>query len=283
MPTPATGIVTIGGVDCTIVEDGNGEGCIERLGPDGGSATVKIKCPWNQRNPVMIGLRGTSRFSGGQVVRVPPFAYPPAPWLRCLSIDEIKGIHPYWDASLGWIAYEKALMTLQFGTVSWNWDGIDPNNPNRAPYTTFKYKVSAEIQPNPGGAYYNIDSGKPIEEHAFGLVRPLCEISMIRHWMPYVPLNAVMTYISTVNATAIQVEDRVFDRGSLLFLGMNTTPEEDAEGNHVHEVEYVFAGRHSSEWNEIIDRDGLLHLINTNPAGTGNFPFEYVDFLNQLP
>jgi hypothetical protein len=96
--------------------------------------------------------------------------------------------------------------------------------------------------------------------------------------IPVVKLEDSMRLMNVVNDAAIVFGDRTFPRGTLLFLGSNFEPRNDADGYPVYDIEYTFMGNYQVEWNEVLGPDNDWHLLNSEKDGSGTPPYEYEDF-----
>ena len=282
----------INGAPCnlSIDNDPDGNQVIRERWPRDGSAeaTVRIKCYWFQRYQVVAGLKGTSIIAGGQVIRTPPFLYPDSPNLRCIEIADIMGIGPYRRVD-NWLGYKYAVITAVFGWTPWGTTELDPqsqNDPSGEPFTTTKVRGNVEVMSPPGSTYYWLsgpDSGKPVESSLAGIIRPHAQISITRVQVPFMDLESMMGLMGTVNDLPVPLASRIFPRGTLLFVDFETEPVTDGAGNNTQNITYNYLGNYQVDFNEILGRDGDWHLINSNTAGTGEFPFPYDDAFELLP
>lgn len=284
MPDPPR--VDVNGYPAQIRLRDDGSDAITESVPDekGMVATVEFLVDWATRQDFLKALAGSATLAGGVAVRTPPFAYPPNPELYCSAIGEIRGIKPRRTDS-GWIEYRKAVVPAVFKKPSWLFDAADPagqNDPSGVPWTTTRFRVSSEVLSPPAGSYYFANGG-PVPQSSLGFVRPRAEISLTRHWMPWVPLQESMELAGACNEFEIRIGNRIFPRGCILYGGMNATDSVDTLGNKVFEVEYIFLGNFEVEWNEIMDRDGAWKLVNTAADLSGDYPFFYDDLWGKLP
>jgi hypothetical protein len=276
--------LTIGGVDCTIRLDDLGDRAIvEGIGEDGSpTASVHFKCSYADRYTLFRAMKGTSVKNGTQIVRTIPYQYPPSPNLYCLSISDVTGIKPR-TTSTGWVIFEYAVFTANFGVPKYQYDLNAPggqNDPSGQPWTTTKFKVSAEVVSPPGGAFYigPFPGASLAEESAIGIIRANCEVSITRRFVPYVPLDAVMGLVAgAVNSEPITFSDHVFPIGTLLFAGLESEPSNDPAGNPTQELHYTYLGK-DDDWNKVISKDGSLQFLNTAADGSGQGPYAYLDF-----
>lgn len=267
--------IEIGGVACSLVYE---DGVTESYLAEGPSASVTLKCPWARRLDVLKALLGSVAIAGSTVTRLPPHAYPDNPNLKAVEIGEVRGLKPRRRED-GWIAYDKALIPVTYRVPTWTFPDTDGGfrDASGQPYTSTKFRVSSEVLVPPKGAFYWPD-GSTVEADGVGLVRSKVEISMTRHWMPYLPLNANLSLAGKLNSAAVRFADKSFARGTLLYMGMDSSFSRNTIGELTHEITYTMIGNESSEWNAFLHRDGTYKLINTKADGTGLPPFGYADF-----
>jgi len=279
--------LTIGGIAATIAIEDLGDKAIVEALPDiaeGPKATVIFRCNYSERYSLLRGLLGSVTTNGFNIVRVAPYAYPPNPYLRCMGVGEITGIKPRRDPT-GWITYHFAQFPAYFGVPKYAYEetapnGQNTNDPSGKPWTTTKFKVSAEVVVPPDGAFYigPFPSTKKAEEATIGIIRPAIEITMARHFMPFVPLAQVSSVVGSVNADPVAFANHVFPRGHLLFVGMDSDPSVDPTGLPTQDITYTLMGRRTLSWNQFISANGSNQFLNTEKNGTGNPPYSYVDF-----
>lgn len=276
----------IGGVPCAIwAEDGVKEAWPE----DGPWAQVTFKCPWYKRYTVLQYLRGFSTYLGnGKLVRVPPWGYPSSPNLRCMEIGEIRGLGKIrTEPSTGWLVYEWALIPAIFRVPTW---GAFPQgagtqyDPSGEAFTETRIKASGQVFTPPGGAYYfctGLFAG-PVPQSSVGQIQGQLEINITRKWLPWVPVDAAMTLIGSVNNSTLQLSDHTFDQGTLMFYSMESEPAKDGATNLVWDVTYTLIGA-IRDWNKFLNPDGSWEKINTKADGSGTFPYPYFDYFLVLP
>lgn len=281
--------MTIGGVPCTLAMD-DPFGALEESQPEtGATAMARFQCAWPQRYALVQGLIGTGRSTL-------PFTWPGSPNLKCLSIGTITGAGKLRILQIaegtapnilpaGWAAYDWAIVPANFGVLPYAMaEGTVENpikDPSGQPWTTTRFRVNAEILQPPGGTFYYIGAapigGTPIDKSAIGITRPKIEISMTRHRVDVVQVDALMGLIGTLNDAVLTFADHVFDIGTLLFAGFNGTENFDSLGNMTYEVEYSVLGQ-DVDWNKIMAKDADFYMSNSKPDGSGREPFLYSDF-----
>lgn len=288
----------INGKDCTIFlgRDASG-GFVEKWPLDGSgpSATGTIKCAWEDRYDVCRGLVASVTLAGGQIARIAPYAYPPSPNLYVTSIDEIRGLANAVDDT-GWHTARDALITVTFGVYTYDFDsdsggGGDPGgggiDASGLPWTETRFRVSAEQLTIPGGTYYWVggpDDGKPVPESQLSQVRSRIEITMLRKLLPYPPVAACELYAGTTNNDVVQLGDKQFEAGTLLFLNGDIDPVVAPDGTRAFDVTYSMLGNGQGvTWNELLSADGTYYPINTEADGSGDGPYPPSDFYAGLP
>ena len=279
MPTT----LLINGVSTTIaVEDTGGSAITEAIDQEGPTASVIFQCAYANRYTLIKGLMGTVIANGRQIVRVPPYQYPPSPNLYCQSISNVYGIKARRDTS-GWLIYDTARLTANFAVPKWQFNQAAPggqNDPSGQPWTITKTKTSAEVFTPPGGSYYvgPFPGGKPAEESSIGVVRPRTEISITRKFMPFLPLNEIQLLAGKVNQDTFIIGNRGLTAGMVLFVGANSEPSNDPAGNPTQDIEYTFMANDDYDWNTFQAKDGTWQALNTKADGSGSKPFASGDF-----
>jgi hypothetical protein len=279
--------INIRGVNCAIAGDHDTSAGITRRWTEyGPEIIVRFMCAWSDTQNLAAALLGSVALNDdGSLARIPPYNLPFAPKLYCTSVGDERPLNPSLDPT-GWVFYAQSEITAVFGALTWQIDGGEQTgqiDPSGLPYTTTKFRVSHELLQPPKGYYFVGPFGSgakdPNEEALIGYVSTRVEISMSRHWQPRIPLDEAMSLIATINDDTIQLANRTFPRGTLLFAGLTNEPRNDPNGYPVQELEYTFLGKFSVEWNEFLDpvtKD--YQFLNTAADGTGDFPYEYVDF-----
>lgn len=275
----------IAGIPVTIAFEDLGDRAVVEMAPDqaGLQATVIFKCAWAQRLNVIKGLLGYVTPNGASIVRVPPVFYPDLPKLYCKSVGEVKAIKPrVRSTGDGWFDAAYALITANFGAPVWQLD--DAADLSGKLWTTTRTRTSAEVFIPPVGAYYFETTGKPVPEANVGIMRPKIEISMTRHWLPYMPLAEAAAAIGHVNSGTLTLGNFTFAAETLLFAGMSTQPAADTIGNVIQEVEYCLLGNMDGiSWNKFFSPAGTWDYINTAAGGGGSRPFPTSNWYPTLP
>jgi hypothetical protein len=278
--------ITINGVQCYIAHRDDRPGIVRRFTEYGPEITVFYKCAWGDLQNLAAGLLGYITVdSGGNVTRIPPYNLPFQQQLYCTSIGEEEPFTPNLDES-GYMYYSQSIISATFSALTWQVSSDDPSgrfDPSGLPYTTTKFRVSGETyQPAVGTYYYGPftgSTGKLLGQGGqVGFIRANVEIAMSRHWIPDIPLADAMSLYGCVNEDAITLANFTFPSGYLLFTGFNSEPRNDPNGYPVQDLEYTFMGRSENEWNEVLTTDGTYQYMNTEKDGSGDPPFEYVDF-----
>jgi len=264
----------IGGIPCWIAEEG---GVVESWGSEGFRADVTFRCQWSDRLALAQALRGGITNAGTTLITTPPYRYPDAPGLCYTSGGGFKGEKRRRD-SRNWASYEYCLIPATFTVPNWAEVAQFPGVP---PFTTVTINGAPEVFSPPGGAYYMPDlSGSPISEATVGLIRPHCEITIKRSYLPYPPVAADMFLQGMLNDEPVVFSDHTFPRGCLMYLCMSSAePQADpSTGNQSYECAFKLIGNYQVEFNEFLGADGEWHYLNTKPDGSGVPPFLYADF-----
>ena len=277
--------IQLGLAEATILTGADGSGTVtEEVDSEVGLvATVPFQCRYADRFEVYKGLAGGTFYAGGVVVRYLPFAYPPSPSLYCMGISGGRGVKL--ASSEGWPAWKLWQFQAKFQTPAWGIENGD-NDPSGEPWTTTRVRVSAEVTEVPLGTFLwtsGSQSGQQVPESGLGILVPRNEISMTRHWVPYVPLADVNGYIGTLNNSPIVMSDYTYPKGYVLFAGFNATESVDTLGNRTYEIEYVLLGSTTHDWNKLLAKDMVYRYVNTAADASGSYPFGYSEFYNNLP
>lgn len=278
--------ISVNGVEALVsLEDS--DQVTESVTSDGPSATLTFHVPYASRLEFLRGLGGSSSVDGdGVITYSPPLLYPGLGGLTCQAVTKMVGVgRPARDPD-GWPTYQLAKITTQFGIPKYSFDAGNVQDMSGRPWTTTRGRVNSEIIIPQGGTFLFTEGtliGEPVPEGQAGLSIPNIELSMTRHWMPFVPLNAVAEYIGTVNDGPVMMGDYEFADGNLLFAGFNWTETVTFAGDVAYEVEYILLGQRVHSWTSVLDKTGLWNVLNTESDQSGLFPFEYTDFFDALP
>jgi hypothetical protein len=270
--------ISIGGVPCEIVPDSLEEYSTEK----GAGARCIFTCPWPQRHRVVNALQPQTQWTGIGFLRTPGLAYPPSPNLYAMRCPSIRGLGPIWLD--GFLGYREALITCEFETPTYSFEpspGGDPANggdPSGQPWTTTTFDVGAEVIKLPGGAY-KLSNGEPLEESTTGKIQPTIQINMKRHYVPFIPLAAIVAAAGKLNSQTMRFANHVFPPETLMLAGVPTEVAGDTNGKTVSEMTYKFLGRPEQPWNKFLGRDGNWYYA---ADASGRRPFQTAA-LHQLP
>jgi hypothetical protein len=286
-----SGTVTIGGIDATIYfGEGGDSGPAESIaeGSDGPRAEVTFECDYASRYQFLKGLCGSASGGPGGIVRTVPWAYPPSPNLYPIAVSSIRGVGWKWDAGLRWPTAKVARITTTFGVPKFSYESSNTNDPTGLPWTTTRFRITAEfLKPTYGGTFYWTDggpqNGKPVPDSGLSLILPHSEVSIQRHWCPYIPIHEALEYAGSVNSAPITLSNYTFPVGTILFVGMNATETADTIGNRVFEDEYIFVANYLQRWSDVLQSDGFFYPVNTDPSGSGDDPYPEADLFAVLP
>jgi hypothetical protein len=256
-------------------------GLSESVGEDGGpTATVKMKCLWDDHYQIIRDLCGVATGSQGNIVREPPFRYPPAPALVAQSIPSIEGLGKpflsgFFPMDGRWITRKYAVMTVVFGQPKYDYDGAGQFG---QPYTTVSFGVSGEHQTMPNSVYRFADG--TVTTTPIGRMIPSMQISVTRHMLPYSPLGEIATLMGNINSDPYEIAGHAFAAGTLLFEGGDDNIEVDSVGNVTITVSYKFVFR-PIPWNYYLSPKRTTgYALVTD--GSGNPVYQSGDF-SSLP
>lgn len=215
-------------------------------------AAVKFKVAWGDRIAFVNFVCGTVVGGAGSIVRTPPMRYPPSPNMRATRDFEIQPLGKLSVDATGWVAYPFAVVTINFAIPEYSIED-GSGDPSGQPWTTTTFDVSGEFLTLPDSAYKfsgGVPTGSPV-----GKIIPQVAISMKRHWVPYLPVSAMLGLIGKVNNATFTIGDFTCQPETLLFLGGPNQRQADTAGGQSQEVEYKFSYRPVS-WNKFIHPNG---------------------------
>jgi len=274
--------VNVNGIQASIVSVR--EAWPEQGGP---TADVVFQGSWDLRYNLVKAIFGYASLNGSTIYRQTPYQYPPSPNLWARSLTSIEGIGPRTNQATGWLGYKICQIGVHFAVPPFGFNVESPqaqNDPSGQPWTTTKIKGSGEVFTPPGtgstfswnaaGKTYN---NAPIPNSTIGVLFPRVEISMTRHWMPFIPVLTASTYIGSANLNPVEMGNQLFAKGTILFGGFNSSESADTLGNLVWEIEYtILVNQNDRDWNSYLAPDGTYQLVQP-------LPFQYLDFWANLP
>jgi hypothetical protein len=256
------------------------DGIRESVDDTGGgpSATVRMRCLFEDHYQLVRDLMGTSVVSGGAIVRTPPFAYPASTNLFCTSIPEIGGgskkfFSSFFPSDGNWIVPKYSYLTANFTTI--------PYDPIAGPtgYTSLKIGVTGEFLSMPRSQYRFADGVPTIT--GVGKLIPQQEISWTRHMMPYIPVVEMDAQLGKVNAAAFTIGPFAYPAGTLLFLGGQNEFQRDTAGNLLFDFDYKFIYR-KVLWN-FYKHPSPTHGFEVVTDGNGDFVYDATGNFGLLP
>jgi hypothetical protein len=272
MPAPSTPFTTLGGYSLYLgFPDGDPSDAVqEAFQPGPGqtpTAQVIMQCDWKSRYMIWGLMLGTAIGGPGGIIRNYPMQYWDSPNLYCTAISNAKPIQ-----YVGGFTFSRCRFTATFSRPVY-----DQN------WSTIAVKISSQVTQVPVGTFVwqgGVDSGKSVPEAQLGVIVPHTEITITRHYMPYLPIAEAMAYGGTVNVNPVTVSNQRFAPGQLLFGGMSGEISTDISGNRTYKLEYAILGIATHTWNQLLDRA----LTYQNVATSGSVPpFASTDFWNLLP
>ncbi len=190
----------------------------QRFG-DGPSAEVKFKVAWGDRYTFINGAGATVKGSSkSSLARTVPLQYPPSPNLFAMDAE----IEPFPKDRIStdglWVSYPSAIITITFRVYPWAFDSVGSDasiDPSGQPWTTTTLDFSADFVTTPDsyfafgtpGTVGTADSlANPTPTQAsIGVVVQQCAITLKRHWVPFMPVNAILSLLATpLNNAAIR-------------------------------------------------------------------------------
>jgi hypothetical protein len=281
MPSPT---FTINGVECALHIEGFGERAfVETHGPQGKQATMMIKCAYDDKPALMIGLLGTVTFTASRtIVRSPPFQYPAdtSGMMVCTSVTDFFGQNFATDQTSGLGLFDDCIMGANFSVPSYDPGGS--SDLSHYPYVTTRMRTSTEVfAPPKGGFFFAGDVGKPLGVAGPGFIRPHTEIQSTRHWMPYPFVQLAESLVGQVNDRPMVFADKTYAKGTILFVNSDIEPTSDpATGLRTFDIPLHLLANDNIDWNYFIDNDGEYTKVTT--AGVDGRPvYGYAD-LTQL-
>lgn len=247
----------------------------------GATATLKLKCYWQDRYAVVQGLRGGVVAAGTSWRYYTMAPYPYSTNLYCTSIPSIRGLKPYIDTR-GLCQYEFAIFDAFYSRPTYSPLGETVTDPSGIPMTTTKFKGSCNVFAPPTGSYFYTGgghAGEPVPDTGVGIVQGRVAISLTRHMVPFPVLEGPTWLMGCVNNSPVTFGDKTFPEGCLLCATFDADPNPDpSTGNLAYDYQFELIGNYDLDWNEVLDPDGEYVLINTEAGGGGEFPFPYEDF-----
>lgn len=225
-----------------IMED---TGITEANPETGPMATVKFKIyDGSQRYSFVNQLLG--QWSGtppNSYTYIGPYEYPPSTNLICTSVPSIESLGrkiPIVGVGLPWWFGEYAVVTAVFTRPPW----VPLTDGNG--FFTIEFNGSGQFLDLPGTSFQFPD-GTPTGGQ-IGLLMPQAQIVVRRIRMPFLPDSIVTPLYGTVNNAPFEIGWNVYNKGTLLFVGMNTVTNAAPFGGITYDVSYLFNWR-AVDWN----------------------------------
>lgn len=320
----------INDVPCAIWvgEDGDQGGIRESWGDRGLELNIEFVVPYDQRIKFLQGLRGGASWDGEHLERQHPWSIPVNPnefnpslsgmegvpygWIRYICVGTGESRPATWrtddDGSKtglpGWGYYDSVIIPARFAVPSYV-VGDEKLLPylygqelTGYPYTTTKIKASGEVFTCYTNTYKFDSTNDPVNEANVGFIRPRLEVSITRHYMPFVDTLGYDKLIGHVNRDPIVIGTQSYYTESLLYVGYEIESYGDAStgllycdithqllaNGQVIDVE----GNSQTSWNYFLNRKGVwdkLVLVTppaTPPDGFQPTPYQQADFIKYI-
>lgn len=268
---------------------------------------------WSDRLKFLQALSGSSSYSAPSYTRKTPVRLPQIlgdsspglpgqpdayQWYRftCTGTGEL--VPKKWrtdvDGSVtglaGWGYYEMVVVPTIWTVPSYIIDQSEftPDFPGADisgfPYTTTRTKASGESYAPYATGYKFNSTGLQIDDAKVGLIRPKTEITITRHFMPYVDIETYESLIGAVNNAPIKFGNKEFDEDSILYLNYEIEPRPDVStGGLTYDITHHLiangpvedaSGNPNSSWNYFVDRKGTWDLVVSSEGGKPPYPSE---------
>lgn len=250
-------------------------GISESNPPGAPTATVDFTCNSEDHYSLIRSLLGYPVAAGLTIIRTYPFQYPPSPNLIATAIESVEfygkpALVP--GVGMPWLWRSKAKVRCRFELPLWFSGGV--GDPSGLPYTTTTFQGTLDILTIPNTSYSfpsGWTTGNPI-----GVKLPKINITMLRHMMPYPPIQQCFPLLGGVNNATVLIGGYSCPTGTLLFMGFDAQPSADPLGNLYYDCTYQFAFR-LRPWNQFPSPDPTEGwAVPTD--GSGNKVFTEVSF-----
>jgi hypothetical protein len=274
---------------------------------NGMEVAINFLVDWNNRLQFMYALRGSCGYRNGEYWRSVPSGLPGDigelqpnsdregsqfyDWSRytCYSIGEcipkqvsVNNADDQPGLTAGWPRYNFAIVPTQWRVQTYEVceNPYSPSEPGRDPsgfpYTTTRWRISGELFSPYTNCYQFEHETTPVNEANIGIQRIKTELSITRHFMPFVDTVALDKIYGTINRDPIAIGSDVNPTESMLHLGYETEPYiNPSNGKIVHDITHriivngpvldkdavsqeswnYFMNR-SGNWDKLIQRDG---------------------------
>lgn len=297
-----------------IGEDGRG-GIKESMYTDRGmEVAIDFLVYWKDRIKVLYLLRGSCGYDGQNYWRRLPLRLPPrigmdeiAPldtpdalenngaydWTKyvCTSIGECRPVEPATEIGqdnggrdpAGWPYYDKVIIPTKWSVPLYavledpyppSTIGLDPSG---FPYTTTRWRTAGEIFSPYTNAYRFKNEATPANEANVGILRAKTELSITRHFMPFVDTLSLDGLIGKINMDPITISTDTNPPESILYLGYDAEPYiNPSNGKIVYDVTHRMMvngpvpdkdGVPQESWNYFMNRSGFWDVLVQRDGG----------------
>jgi hypothetical protein len=259
---------------------------------------IDFRVPWTRRLQFLYILRGSCGFDGDNYWRQLPVSLPTILFDSVAEMNENEDQAPYaWDRyyctsmgqgrplkmrtsddqgePTGWIGWPYAeeviiptVWTVPMYTIAE--DPYDPKtvgmDPSGFPYTTTRWRTTGEIFSPYTNAYKFVNDVTPANEANIGILRAKTELSITRHFMPFVDTVTLDAMIGKVNLDPIQIGSDTNPFESMLYLGYETEQYANpSNGKIVYDITHRIMvngpvldkdGKPQESWNYYMNRKG---------------------------
>jgi hypothetical protein len=251
---------------------------------------------WKDRYLFAQQMLGGSRQSGGLLgewVQTPPMTYlwggQPNLYARSFTIDPDRGAFTTTsDPTIG-IAYQNAIVTVEFRQPDWNvtlnddpgfFNSIsqDPGENASLLWARQELDFNREVYSIPGGTlWFKSDGAKAADQKKLSVG----VTDMVITWdrLPYLPMGKVVDYVDSVNDATFLGKLK----GTVFFAGVKTVREVDVYGRVMQKVQMHLKWRFW-DWNQFLRSDGARFdfISTTDPATTYTPLYPYKNFKQLL-
>lgn len=281
-------------------EDGQSGGIRESWGDDGLEIQIDFVIEWSDRIKLIQNLNGACSYDNGAYHRKVPIKIPAligdsSPglpgmaddymWYRfvCAGAGEFKPLKWRTDVDgertgiAGWGFYSAVIVPTHWRVPSYVIDDakFTPDFPGADvsgyPYTTTDIKTSGEAFSPYAASYKFLGSGTQVDDAKVSLIRGRREITITRHYMPYVDFDRLGKMIGRVNKEPFVFGNNEYKAESLLYLGseIESRPDAATGGLYYNIIHHIMANgsvkddddKTSSSWNSFITPDGKWDTI----------------------
>lgn len=278
-------------------------------GDRGMEVSIDFLINWPDRIKFLYLLRGSCGYNGSEYWRQIPVRLPriaadtlagvndyedgPYEWDRyvCSSIGECTPIKVRTTSTelevtgaRGWPYYDKVIVPTKWTVPLYRVSGdrYDPAtpgyDPSGYPYTTTQWRTTGSVFSPYTNAFRFTQEETPANEANVGIFRAKTELSITRHFMPFIDTAALDALIGKVNLDEITIGSDTNPPESMLYLGYESEGYiNPANGKLVYDVSHKLMvvgpvedkdGDKKESWNYFMNRKGYWDklTLKDNPA-----------------